>query len=84
LALFGLAWPEARRDAALLIWLTPLLLVASAVIALDDFRYRVPADPFLIVLAALALVRIGRRLALTIQRHSVPRPAPPSTIIEAG
>jgi 4-amino-4-deoxy-L-arabinose transferase-like glycosyltransferase len=53
LALLGLLAPAARRAPAFL-WLVPLLL-ASTVFVTSFIRFRSPLDPFLVMLAALAL-----------------------------
>jgi 4-amino-4-deoxy-L-arabinose transferase-like glycosyltransferase len=60
LALAGLATGAARR-APFFFWFAPLVVWAGTV-WLDDFvRVRTPIDPFLIVLAALALAAATRR-----------------------
>jgi len=44
------------------LWLVPLLLLAAIVPLLGSPRYRVAADPFLLMLAAAVVVDAGRRL----------------------
>jgi len=63
LALFALAGaltPAARRAPAWL-WLAPILLFASVILAGSAIRYRVPIEPFLALLAALALTARERQ-----------------------
>jgi 4-amino-4-deoxy-L-arabinose transferase-like glycosyltransferase len=55
IALLGLATRSARRT-PLFVWVTPLLLLASVVFVSGSHpRFRAPVDPFIIMLAALAL-----------------------------
>jgi hypothetical protein len=61
LAVLGAMTAAARRAPGWL-WLVPLVLFASVIVAGSEIRYRAPVEPFLIVLAALAL-RSGRRPA---------------------
>jgi hypothetical protein len=58
LALAGALTPAARRAPAWL-WLAPVLLFASIIFAGSAIRYRAPVEPFLALLAALAIA--GRR-----------------------
>jgi 4-amino-4-deoxy-L-arabinose transferase-like glycosyltransferase len=60
-ALVGAFLPAARRVPRF-VWGVPLLLFASAVIVLSNTRYRVVADPFVILLAAVALVAAWDRV----------------------
>jgi hypothetical protein len=53
-----------RRFGTPLIWSIPLLTVAAAVPVVGSVRYRVPADPFLILLAATALAGLLGRGAI--------------------
>jgi hypothetical protein len=65
LALAGLAVLLAlppRRRGPLFVWLTPVLLFASTVPINGSPRYRSVVDPYLVMLAALALVAGARRL----------------------
>jgi len=58
LAAGGLLTRAARRAVRrvpLFVWSVPLVLVAPAVPIAGNMRYRIPADPFLILLAAIAL-----------------------------
>jgi 4-amino-4-deoxy-L-arabinose transferase-like glycosyltransferase len=64
LALAGAATSAARRAPGWL-WLVPLLLAATTVPIVGETRMRAPIDPFLVLLAALALthgVERARRL----------------------
>jgi 4-amino-4-deoxy-L-arabinose transferase-like glycosyltransferase len=61
LALLGAVTPAARR-APVWLWLVPVLLVASVVfVNTETPRFRVPVDPFLLMLAALAVGAAGAR-----------------------
>jgi 4-amino-4-deoxy-L-arabinose transferase-like glycosyltransferase len=60
LALAG-AFTRAARRAPAWLWLTPILLFASVIFAGSAIRYRAPIEPFLALLAALALMARGRR-----------------------
>ena len=51
------ALSAAARAAPRWLWLFPLLLWISVAIAIGATRYRTPVDPFLILLAALAVTR---------------------------
>lgn len=55
LAIGGL-FTRAVRRVPLFVWAVPLVLIAPAVPIAGNMRYRIPADPFLVLLAALALV----------------------------
>jgi hypothetical protein len=55
-ALAGALAPAARR-APRWLWLAPLLLFAAVVFAGSEIRYRAPVEPFLALLAALAVTR---------------------------
>jgi 4-amino-4-deoxy-L-arabinose transferase-like glycosyltransferase len=52
------ACTRAARRAPWALWCCPLVLLLSTVFVIGATRYRVPADPFLVILAALALLRI--------------------------
>ena len=71
LMLAGAVTRAARRPPWAL-WLCPLLVFLSTVVFLGATRYRAPADPFLIMLAALALVAAWRHWS---QRLPVPSAA---------
>ena len=58
LALMG-ASTRLVREAPLLLWSIPLAFVSSIVLISGLMRYRLPADPFFILLAALGLVAIA-------------------------
>jgi 4-amino-4-deoxy-L-arabinose transferase-like glycosyltransferase len=60
LALAGALTPAARRAPAWL-WLAPILLFASVIFAGSAIRYRAPVEPFLALLAALALTAREQR-----------------------
>ena len=63
LALAGAFTPLARR-APWFVWAFPALMYLSVVfLVIETPRYRTPLDPFIVLLAALALVTAGRRLA---------------------
>jgi 4-amino-4-deoxy-L-arabinose transferase-like glycosyltransferase len=49
------AMTAAARRAPRWLWLVPLVLFASVIVAGSEIRYRAPVEPFLILLAALAL-----------------------------
>lgn len=59
-ALIGAFAPSARR-APLAVWAVPVLMFFSALWVIGLTRYRVPADPFLIVLAAPVLLAVWDR-----------------------
>ena len=61
----GGAFTRAARAAPRVLWLTPAALW-TVVFVLPGNRFRAPIEPFMIMLAALALVAVARRLA-TIQ-----------------
>ncbi len=54
LALAG-AFTRAARAAPAWLWLAPILLFASVIFAGSAIRYRAPVEPFLALLAALAI-----------------------------
>jgi hypothetical protein len=63
LALAGTAAARARRAPAWL-WLVPVLMWLGTVpFAVNFSRFRAPIDPFLVLLAALALTALGERAA---------------------
>ena len=63
LALAGAFTGSARR-APWYVWAFPALMYLSVVfLVIETPRYRTPLDPFIVILAALALVAAGRRLA---------------------
>jgi len=70
LALAG-CFVAAAREAPWALWGCPVAVFCSTVVFLGATRYRAPADPFLIMLAALALIAAwdrrrgsrGRRVA---------------------
>jgi 4-amino-4-deoxy-L-arabinose transferase-like glycosyltransferase len=63
LALAG-AFTRAARRAPPFVWAFPVLMYVSVVfLVIETPRYRTPLDPFIVVLATLALVTAGRRLA---------------------
>jgi 4-amino-4-deoxy-L-arabinose transferase-like glycosyltransferase len=70
LALLGVVIGGARR-APWALWACPLLILLSTLPFAGLTRYRAPADPFFVVLAALALLALWRRA----QGRRVPSPA---------
>lgn len=58
LALLGALTAGARRAPPGL-WMTPVLLFGVVVIAGSQIRYRAPVEPFLVLLAALAVASLG-------------------------
>lgn len=71
LALFGvLAIARTRRAGGrhripagpLFLWLVPILMIATAIPIAGLPRYRLPADPFLLILAAIGAVWVAERL----------------------
>ena len=66
LALVGLVlllrMPRGRRGPAFM-WLVPPLMVVGAMFILGNARYRAPLDPFIVLLAAIALARLTPRPA---------------------
>jgi 4-amino-4-deoxy-L-arabinose transferase-like glycosyltransferase len=62
LALAG-AFTRAARRAPWFVWAFPVLMYLSVVVlVIETPRYRTPLDPFIVVLAALAVVALARRL----------------------
>ena len=61
LAVLG-AMTATARQAPRWLWLVPLVLFATVIAAGSEIRYRAPVEPFLVLLAALAL-RAARRLS---------------------
>ena len=67
--LFGLlavagAFTRAARRTPWYVWAFPALMYLSVVfLVIETPRYRTPLDPFIVVLAALAVVAAGRRVA---------------------
>jgi hypothetical protein len=61
LALAGALTAAARRPPAAF-WAVPALIVAVPLLVSGLGRYRTPADPFVLMLAALGLVALARRL----------------------
>ena len=73
LALAGILVPAARR-VPWFIWVTPLFaLLPSLVMAAGRTRYRAPIDPFIVILAGIAIVWAWERIAE--RRPSEPQPA---------
>jgi hypothetical protein len=66
-------WFRARRAPAF-VWAVPVLMVLPALVVYGLARYRAPLDPFLVMLAALAIVgAFDRRRA----RRGLSPEAPP-------
>ncbi len=78
LALVGACTAAARR-APWWLWLAPALLLVSAVVLAGETRLRAPLDPFLLLLAALGVLAVGRRL-----RGRGPAADPPARPLDAG
>ena len=73
LALAGILVPAARR-VPWFVWVAPLIaLLPSLVMAAGRTRYRAPIDPFIVILAAIAVVWAWERIAE--RRSSEPQPA---------
>lgn len=70
LALLGMAIGGARR-APWALWACPVLILLSTLPFAGLTRYRAPADPFFVILAALALLALWRRK----QGRRLPSPA---------
>jgi 4-amino-4-deoxy-L-arabinose transferase-like glycosyltransferase len=63
LAIAG-AFTRAARQTPWFVWAFPALMYLSVVfLVMETPRYRTPMDPFIVMLAALALLAAGRRLA---------------------
>jgi 4-amino-4-deoxy-L-arabinose transferase-like glycosyltransferase len=75
LALGG-CFVAAARAAPWALWGCPLAIFLSALIVIGATRYRTPADPFLILLAALGLVALAERWH---ERRGPGRPPVPSS-----
>jgi len=71
LALIGAATPAARRAPGA-VWGCALALYLATVLLDGGTRYRAPCDPFLVMLAALALLDAPRRLERIGLRHRTP------------
>jgi 4-amino-4-deoxy-L-arabinose transferase-like glycosyltransferase len=73
IAIFGvvllLRRPAGRRG-PLFVWITPALMVLAAAASIGSHRYRAPAYPFVIFLAAIALAELAAQLGLV--EKSVP------------
>jgi hypothetical protein len=76
-ALAGALAPAARRAPSWL-WLAPLLLFAAVVFAGSEIRYRAPVEPFLALLAALAVTKQSDT-APGAARGALPVPQTPSS-----
>ena len=63
LALLG-ALTAAGRRAPVALWGWPLAVCLSTVLIIGATRYRLPADPFIIMFAAVGLLAVWRRLAV--------------------
>lgn len=55
------AFTRAARSAPAWLWLMPALMVLSVVFVVGETRFRAPVDPFVVLLAALAIDRVRRR-----------------------
>lgn len=54
------AFTSASRAAPRWFWLMPLLMLLSVVFIVGETRFRAPVDPFVVLLAALALAQVVR------------------------
>jgi 4-amino-4-deoxy-L-arabinose transferase-like glycosyltransferase len=63
----GGAFTAAARGRPRSFWWCPAALLLSTVLLFGTTRYRVPADPFFVMLAALALVAAYRRLSPSVR-----------------
>lgn len=76
LALAGIAMLLRRRERMLVVLLAPVVLVlAVAAVTYGGTRFRYAAEPSLVILAAVALMEAGRRLARARGRPARSRPA---------
>lgn len=55
------AFTRAARSAPRWLWLMPVLMLLSVMFVVGETRFRAPADPFVVLLAALALSRAAAR-----------------------
>jgi dolichyl-phosphate-mannose-protein mannosyltransferase len=74
-ALFAIVgvFTRRRRNAPVAFWLAPLLLLAITAVAVGTTRYRMPIEPFTVLLASLGAVAVYERVR---GRHSVPPASP--------
>lgn len=77
LALGG-AFTAAARRAPLALWGCPLVIFVSTVFLEGSTRYRSPADPFVVVVAALGVLGVPRAAEATIRRLPLKRLRVPS------
>ena len=79
IALLGAFAADARRAPGWL-WLVPVLLFAAIVVAGSEIRYRAPVEPFVVLLAALAIHSLRERRRRPPEpppvRHRDPEPLP--------
>jgi hypothetical protein len=82
LALGGAVSPAARR-APRMLWLLPALQFATTVLVISETpRFRTPLDPFILLLAALTVDRLGALVARNAATKAPTRAAtkaPPAT-----
>jgi hypothetical protein len=57
LAVVG-AFTTAARAAPRWLWLMPVLMLLSVIFVVGETRFRAPTDPFVVLLAALALAQV--------------------------
>jgi hypothetical protein len=72
LAALGFAVTRRRRD-TLALWLTPLLIAASTVMASGDVRHRMPVEPFVVVFCSQAVLWVLWRIARVQSRAGAPQ-----------
>jgi hypothetical protein len=58
----------------LFVWITPFLMVLAAAPSIGSHRYRAPAYPFVIFLAAVALAELTARLGLATEQRGAISP----------
>jgi hypothetical protein len=78
------AFTRRARAAPAFFWLVPVLLWLTTVVTAAQFsRFRAPLDPFLVMLAALALTAAAERVGVSRRRAAsarpTARPAPPAS-----
>jgi 4-amino-4-deoxy-L-arabinose transferase-like glycosyltransferase len=59
----GGVFTRAARRAPPWLWLMPALMLLSVMFVVGETRFRAPVDPFIVLLAALALERLSRAVA---------------------
>jgi hypothetical protein len=57
------AFTRRARQATLWFWAIPVVMLATTILVQGAPRFRLPFDPFLVLLASLALVTLAERLS---------------------